>query len=521
MILFRCLVPFVIVCLTVTLPSLAQEKTLGRRLAQLVAPLDAKNAIAVGHLDLAKADVPALANWAGQISLSDREDAEAAAKQFQDLSAKVKAAGIREVNVVVFPPRAVLPDALLDVAVVIPVEPTGAKKAAEVIRAFVPGEAYDVQERGDTVIVALPNRLKSLTADAQPSESLATAFDSSKPGAVRIVAQIPNDLKRVIRETFPKLSDDLGGLTGSDIADGIQWVVLSANTPPNLDINLEVKTASGDVAKSVAKLVEGGAKLLTKKAAVDAELSETKAIWEKIAPRIEGTNVVVTIGSKPGDRETLQSAISKLFSASRRGQIRLQHANQLKQLGLAMHNFESPKGRFPARALYDAAGKPLLSWRVQILPYIGREDLYAQFKLDEPWDSEHNKKLIEQMPPEFRSPMVKVDEKGKTPFVVPVSERSIFSGKEGAGLRDITDGTSNTIMVVAADAQHSVVWTKPDDLTIDPKDPTSGLHFNAYDDQKVIYVLMADGAVRGVPRAKLADEILKALTMNGGEIVEL
>ncbi len=79
--------------------------------------------------------------------------------------------------------------------------------------------------------------------------------------------------------------------------------------------------------------------------------------------------------------------------------------NNLKQIGLAMHNYESTFGTFPPAYIADkATGKPLLSWRVAILPFLEQDALYKQFHLDEPWDSAHNKTLIARMPPVYRSP---------------------------------------------------------------------------------------------------------------------
>ena len=78
--------------------------------------------------------------------------------------------------------------------------------------------------------------------------------------------------------------------------------------------------------------------------------------------------------------------------------------NNLKQIALAMHNHHDASKEFPAAYSTDKQGKPLLSWRVKILPLIGQDALYRQFHLDEPWDSEHNKKLIPLMPPVYMAP---------------------------------------------------------------------------------------------------------------------
>jgi len=62
----------------------------------------------------------------------------------------------------------------------------------------------------------------------------------------------------------------------------------------------------------------------------------------------------------------------------------------LKQLALAFHAHNDSTGAFPSAAICDDDGKPLLSWRVAVLPYIGEKTLYQKFKLDEPWNGPTN-----------------------------------------------------------------------------------------------------------------------------------
>ena len=85
-----------------------------------------------------------------------------------------------------------------------------------------------------------------------------------------------------------------------------------------------------------------------------------------------------------------------------------------------MHNYHDVYKSFPAQASYDNKKKPLLSWRVHLLPYLDELALYKQFKLDEPWDSANNKPLIAKMPAVFRSPHIANAEPGKTTYLVPV-----------------------------------------------------------------------------------------------------
>ena len=82
----------------------------------------------------------------------------------------------------------------------------------------------------------------------------------------------------------------------------------------------------------------------------------------------------------------------------------MQVKRHLIKIGVELHRYHDAHGKkLPASAIRDRAGKPLLSWRVALLPHLGQDALYKQFKLDEPWDSEHNRKLIPRMPAVFNS----------------------------------------------------------------------------------------------------------------------
>lgn len=178
---------------------------------------------------------------------------------------------------------------------------------------------------------------------------------------------------------------------------------------------------------------------------------------------------------------------------------------------LAMHNYHDVHTHFPGRAGVSKDGKPLLSWRVYLLPYVEAAPLYDQFHLDEPWDSDHNKKLIEKMPKVFASPAMPQDlaKRGMTTYLVPVGEKTIFEGLDGIKFSAILDGTSNTIAVVEANAENAVIWTKPDDLKVDMKNPLKGLT-GVWKETKVFLVGLCDGSVRAV-NEKIDPATLKRL----------
>ncbi|HWE38004.1 MAG TPA: DUF1559 domain-containing protein [Isosphaeraceae bacterium] len=195
---------------------------------------------------------------------------------------------------------------------------------------------------------------------------------------------------------------------------------------------------------------------------------------------------------------------------------RAQSTNNLKQMGLALLNYVSTNDTFPPAASRSKDGKALLSWRVAILPYLEQAALYNEFHLDEPWDSEHNKALIDKMPEVFKVPGSTTKEPGLTFYRGFSGKGAFFDGKDGIKLAQITDGTSNTIGVV--EAKEAVIWTKPDtDIEFDPeKSPLSQLggHFRGG-----FNALILDGSVRFI-KETVNETVLKALiTYNGGEVV--
>jgi prepilin-type processing-associated H-X9-DG protein len=161
----------------------------------------------------------------------------------------------------------------------------------------------------------------------------------------------------------------------------------------------------------------------------------------------------------------LLPAVQKVREAA----TRMQSQNNLKQMALAMLNYESAYAKFPSAAICDKAGKPLLSWRVAILPYIEENNLYQQFHLDEPWDSKHNIKLLPLMPKIYALPTAGKADGDKTHYRVFVGRHAMFELDKGRRIAEITDGTSNTWMIV--EAAESVPWTKPEGLPYDPEKP--------------------------------------------------
>ncbi len=267
--------------------------------------------------------------------------------------------------------------------------------------------------------------------------------------------------------------------------------------------------------------------LLPAPSAIERHLLPSVMVLRRTETGIEFISHLSTPGLSLGT--AIPMAIGLLVPAlhtRREVNLRTTSANNMKQIGLALHNYHDTFKSFPPSYSADADGKPLLSWRVYILPFIEQGQLYDQFHLDEPWDSPHNRKLIVQMPTGYSAPGSTADP-GKTVYLGVHGPDKIFvAPKEngrgrfpsGASIATITDGTSNTAMVVETSDAEAVIWTKPGDFEPDEENPARGLiglrpgGFN---------VLLGDCAVRFIP-AKIDAETLRNLfTKNDGNPVKL
>jgi hypothetical protein len=139
-----------------------------------------------------------------------------------------------------------------------------------------------------------------------------------------------------------------------------------------------------------------------------------------------------------------------------------------------MHSYESKHGVLPPAAVTNKDGKPLLSWRVLMLPYVEEGDLYNQFHLDEPWDSPHNITLLDKMPRAYTTRARRMKPPPNTTYVqVFVGPNTPFEPGKKITLDDFKRGTSNTILLI--EAGDPVLWTKPADIEVDPNGPMPNL----------------------------------------------
>ena len=292
---------------------------------------------------------------------------------------------------------------------------------------------------------------------------------------------------------------------------------VKSSTPPRAK---EVEKSLGFLATMAGEFIGEGMKKLRKDAVTDTDARSLIAMLASLQTGLkeakfttegESTRAVAKVSADLPLAQSFLAAKRKVQQAAATASSQ----NNLKQIVLALHNYHDAMGAFPPAAVVDKKGKPMLSWRVLILPYVEEEALYKQFKLDEPWDSENNKKLIEKMPRVYAMPAA-AKPKPETHYRLFVGNGAGFDYLKGFRLTDYTDGTSNTIAVITA--KDSVIWSKPDELDFDPEkiDATKLLGFMPGDACPVAF---ADGSVRNLS-PKVSKATLHAMiTRGGGEVI--
>jgi Protein of unknown function (DUF1559) len=197
----------------------------------------------------------------------------------------------------------------------------------------------------------------------------------------------------------------------------------------------------------------------------------------------------------------LLPAVQKVRSAA----ARMSSLNNMKQIMLACHAYHDVYGHLP-NDITDKNGKPLLSWRVAILPFIEQNNLYSQFKLDEPWDSKNNKQWSQVAVKTYLSPLaVTPNPAGLTHYQGFVGPGTMFEAGKKIKLTDVFDGTSNPIMFV--ETADAVEWTKPGGIPFDPKKPLPKLPSAGGND--LILAALCDGSVRTLNMKTLTEKTLK------------
>lgn len=360
------------------------------------------------------------------------------------------------------------------------------------------------------------NRLADL--NSTPPSHFDAARAAAGDATAWAVLMASDDHRRAIEAMQPKLPAMAGGGDVRMLTRSIEWATLTVEHSPGSAVKLFVQASDADSAADLRELTKKLVGNLQKYQPLEERWPEIVEHADALIPTVDGEQLRLTFDPSNDTFRALVDIISQPVRQVLVDQARKQAMNDLKQLGLAMHNYYSTHSHLPTAATTDAEGRPLLSWRVQILPYIEEQELYEAFHLDEPWDSEHNRSLIPRMPEVYRVPLSRHQSSdGRANYVVPGGESTMFPPQGEITFRDITDGISNTIMVAEVDDEHAEIWTKPGAYEIDPKQPARGLggHF-----AEVFLSGLGDGSVQAIPLSMTKEMLYALFTRDGGEVVQ-
>lgn len=202
--------------------------------------------------------------------------------------------------------------------------------------------------------------------------------------------------------------------------------------------------------------------------------------------------------------------------SSRTAARRSQCVNNMKQIALALWNYEQVYKALPPAYTVDAKGRPLHSWRTLILPYLEQTSLYNSIDLSKPWNDPANAKALETPVLTYRCPSTDGPD-NKTAYLAIVGPNDCFLPNESRRLADITDDQSSTLTIIEAGEEDAVPWMAPkdaDESLMMRLGPNTHLHHPGGTN-----VGLVDGSVRFM-KATIPAEVRRAImSISGGEHV--
>jgi hypothetical protein len=501
----------VALALALTLPAAAADPFDADARARTIAPFLDGQTIGIAHVDLTRVDADALLNQAAEAGKLEAPDLAETRRELGGWLTDLTRAGGKELYVVCS--MADLPIATPFVVVPLAAGADGKAVARELGRS----KAFE-QLRFETLGHALVGaedstwgRLRSLRATPRPEA--AKAFAAAGDTAAQVLLLPTPDNRRVIAELLPTLPPEIGGGSSKPLTHGVRWAALGVDLPPKPAARLVIQSPDAAAARALADLLTRARDALARQHEVRALLPDADRVAALLTPEVREDRLVVSVEGKK-----LLATVPALARRAHLAAERQTAQDNLRRLAIGLINYgDTYKGRIPAVANFDKQGRPLLSWRVHILPFVGEAKLYKEFHLDEPWDSPHNKPLLARMPKVYQGPNRTLNREGKTIYLAPVGKDLAFTGgpEDLRFPQDFPDGTSNTILLVEADDEQAVPWTKPEDLKVDLEQPSKGLggHFEGG-----FLVVLADGTARFVSKAITKETLRAAFTRNGGEV---
>ncbi|QEF97065.1 hypothetical protein Mal15_11000 [Stieleria maiorica] len=358
-----------------------------------------------------------------------------------------------------------------------------------------PGQTKQV---GSVIITGNLSRLNvdRLGKPSAAQDVFRDAFTALGPAPLQFAVYLNSDRRRAIKEFGLAELETLFPIDSSQLA-GVDWV--SGSAYPDGQAGLEF----------VFHVADAGDAKVTRSAIRESIKDRLPAPFQMdSSDQGEDRTLRLKLGPQAGSRQL------QVWSSEAKRKIA---DSRLRRIALGLHNYHSAFSRLPSPVIADDQGRPLLSWRVALLPFLGKDEyrLYQEFHLDEPWDSPHNRPLADQMPDVFAID-ASAASGNRSDIVIPVGEGLFFDGDEPK-FGDVIDGISNTIMVFETPTEQAEIWSKPANPTPTPAnlDEVLGGHFG---DQAVI--VHGDGSIHWIKPQTIGKSLWARFTRNGKEPID-
>lgn len=370
------------------------------------------------------------------------------------------------------------------------------------------------------VVMTFRNDVADITKNTGTNE-LATQAAAEGANATASVQLSLAPLQKLLEMGASMAQGQVEG--GENLAKQLKSLSLFVGLNDGADVSLLIDTTDPSAVKTIKDAIdqqyqglEGQVQMVsqdlppgTDEDVKDSAQAVAQEIYDSVKSEAKGNQYRLSLRVPPEATEVFVKVAKEQANITR-------DMNSLKNIVLACLGFHEAYGEFPFPAgLADAPEdqRNKLSWRVHLLPMLDHANLYRQFKLNEPWDSPHNKALIDKMPDWYK--LSNETKPGHTQIVAPAGKGFVVDGDNVRRIQDFTDGTSNTIVALTLAPEKAEIWTKPGGFELDPAKAAEvlGGHPAGF------MALFADGSVHVLPGSIEPDMLKALLTIAGGEPV--
>ncbi len=460
-------------------------------------PFLESSSMMLADIDLEKVDFAAIASWLNEVA--GTPDSIGDVETMNGFLASLRGAGVSHVYVTAAT-RSPIDGGPI---VIIPCQnPPVVSGLATALTQQAPEGPPQKVHVGDKVVVVGPaaavDRVVARQGAERPDLILPTKANDLLDHT--IVISLPTEARKELSALWPvelSLAPLPEPIFPRQIASDILRIAVTFRLPPEPEMMVRIETANASAADRVKGLIDNALTMT----------GELKSLIE-VNVDVANVNLVAT-------PDAFFQIVSAVGAPAREKAMQMRKSNSMKQIMLAFHNYASNEKELPPRVFTDSEGRPLMSWRIAILPYIDQQALYRELRLDQAWDSEDNRQLTSMLIMTYCDDL---EPSVKTTIRTPVFPGSLWDGDgPPKTFRDVQDGLSNTIAIIDAPPSAAIDWANPEPWILSKDDPMS----DVFGDRDSVRVGMLDGAIIVLEREGMTNEKLKAmLTIAGGEVIE-